>query len=139
MTEPKVDATYVGPLSSSDGVLMAGVSRRLFGHPQTLFDWLDTMAWDGDSTRNSFDAVSYGLERLVHAGLIRLGHDKTGRLLIAPTAAGTSLPKRVRHGRVYRGQIADHITEEFAKSVYFRLTSRLADFPISMRRSGTTC
>jgi hypothetical protein len=123
------DVGYSGPLASYDGVLMSGVNNRLFGRPQTLFDWLDTMAWDGDSTPGSFDAVSFGLQRLVHAGLVTLRRDRNSRLVIAPTPLGTELLKRARYGRVYRGQIADRITDEFAKTMSLADDRSLGRYP----------
>jgi hypothetical protein len=107
-----------GPLAPYDAVLMAGVRSRRFGRAQSLFDWLDTMAWDGDSVPSSFESVSYGLQRLVHAGLIRIERPRgrSAPLCIRPTETGRDLLKRARHGRGARGGVAARIGSEFAAS-----------------------
>jgi hypothetical protein len=124
-----MESGYRGPLSSSDADLMAGVRRKLFGRPQTLAEWLDTMAWDADSTPSSFDDVSYGLQRLVHAGLIKVWRDGQGRLLLAPTAAGAALLSRARPSSYYRGEVADRIADEFARTVLYSGDTTLGRFP----------
>ena len=110
---------YSGPLATIDAVLMAGVRVRRLRRTQTLFDWLDTMAWDGDSVPPSFEAVSYGLQRLLHAGLIGVGRSGShpAQLRIWPTEAGQSLLRRARHGGYARGEVAERIAAVFAASV----------------------
>lgn len=124
-----MDDGYTGPLSRSDAVLMAGVRPKLFGRAQTLFDWLDTMAWDADSTPGSFDTVSYGLQRLVHEGLINVRRDGRRQLVIVATATGTALLRRARLARYHRGEVADRISDEFAKSVSLTDDTSLGRYP----------
>ena len=124
-----MESGYRGPLSPSDAVLMAGVRPKLFGRPQSLFEWLDTMAWDADSRPSSFDMVSFGLQRLEHAGLIKLWRDGKGRLVIAPSDSGAALLRRARPWRVYRGEVADRIADEFARTVLLSDDTSLGRYP----------
>jgi DNA-binding MarR family transcriptional regulator len=105
-------AGYTGPLAKYDAVLMAGVRPGA----QTLSDWLGTMAWDADSVPTSFEAVSYGLHRLVRAGLIQVERPdgRASSLRIRPTEAGMSLLRRARPARYARGEVAERIEGEFA-------------------------
>lgn len=89
----------------TDANLLAGITAKWHGRPQSLRDFIGAMAWDAD-TIPSFDEVSFGLQRLVAAGYVTIERKPGQGLRLRATTKASQLGKQIGKGRVARGEIA---------------------------------